>query len=134
MVGKSILFRKQDGVISPTDVVFSDKCGKRTEGFHHFMVIRNARFHIFSIAGNGDIKKGMEAPPAELFYMGEHGRRVLGAEYETVHHIGLQPVAVDFMGVIGVAGKGVAFTDSVHEPFAVVVGNIGSGACVYEHG
>lgn len=133
MVGNGVLFSKQDGVISPTDVVLPNEHGKLAESLRYLMIIGNARFHVLSIAGNGDIKKGRKAPSAEFFYIWKHRRRVFGTEYETVHHIGVQPVAVDFMGGIGAAGKDVALMHPVHEPFAVAAGNIGSGACIYEH-
>ena len=65
--------------------------------------------------------------------MGQHGRGVLGAKADEIHHVRRQPIAGDALRIVGIAHQNIAFLNAVDKPFRIEGGDISSLSRVDDH-
>ena len=117
-----VAVREENRVVAPDNRLRTHHVGKAAEVVEDSVLFRNARFDVLAVGSDGHVPK--LAVAAEEIHVGEHGRRVLGAETYGVHHGWIQAVAADRRRVVGIADTDEPRLEPIREPLGVEPRNV----------
>ena len=123
---------EEDGIIAPAHAVRAHPVGKPPEAVDHGPLVRHVRLDLPAVGRDGHVPELPEG--REKIHVREHGRGILRAEADDIHHRRVQPVPADLLTVKGIPHADKAFPQAIGKPLRVEGRDICPLAGIDNHG
>lgn len=123
---------EQNRVVAPAYRIDPDNPRKASENLQKFVLVGDVWLDVATV--RGDCHKPELAVRVEPIHVFEHRGGVLGAEADGVNDGRVKAVAPHLARVVWVSGTDESLVQPAREPLRVEGGDVGSLACVDDHG